>query len=192
MRKGTSPLLLYSLLLWNIAAHCELNDHFRSWRVPANGGINALYCYLSVNGVSCGYTNLLRWQTNELGTGTHTALTLAHLAAKAGLPLRPASVTIKELETCKLPVIVHIDGESPDAGAFLLLYDISTNGVYYVDGPTASIHTMSLESFCRTWSGIVLLPPANSNLAIVWYVLGIGFGVITIPILQFARRVTCP
>jgi ABC-type bacteriocin/lantibiotic exporter with double-glycine peptidase domain len=144
------------------------------WRCSTNGGINALYCYLRINQVRCEYSDLLREQPGD--GSVHSVATLAQLASAHGLPLQPVSLTWNELSHCSMPVVVHMDGESPEAGAFLLLLGATDNSIDYVNGPTATIHKMSRADFCRVWSGIALLPLTPVERPVLLYAIGCGIG----------------
>ncbi len=158
---------LFALLLLSVrgatsTVHGEVSS--KPWRCAVNGGINVFYCYLGVYGVMCQYSNLVREQAEDLqaeGMTTHSALTLAHLSRNHGLPLQVVSLTMDELRSCAKPCIVHLDGKTPEAGAFLLVFGITGNSVYFVNGPSTTIHQLSVEDFRRVWSGIALLPEAN-------------------------------
>lgn len=160
---------------------------FRPWRSPANGGVNVLYCYLLAHGVPCDYSNLLKEQAEEVGTGQHTVATLAHLAAKNGLPLQPISLTMNELLSCAQPVIVHMDGESPEAGAFLLILSITDKSMHYLNGPSVSIHRIGLDDFRRVWSGVALLPKTSRRQDVVFAMIGFSIGIILTLALLFTR-----
>ncbi len=133
-----------------------------AWRCAANGGVNVLYCYLAANGKRCDYRHLVNEQAAAVGTGPYTMSTLADLSARHGLPLRAVRLKMDELRSCLKPVIVHMDGESPEAGAFLLILNL-TDRVFYVNGPSATVHEMSLENFRRVWSGVALLHSADGS-----------------------------
>lgn len=156
------------------------------WRSVRNGGINSLYCYLRANGVPCKYSDLVKG-LEEGERGRPTAASLAHLTAKNGLPLQLVSLTMDELKVCSKPVIVHMDGESPEAGAFLLVLTVNPS-IDYVNGPTATVQHMGREEFLRVWSGIALLPKAHNREDSVFYLLGCGIGLSIPSILQLTRR----
>jgi hypothetical protein len=134
----------------------------RAWRCSENGGVNVLYCYLQVYGIRCEYKALIR-QKSEDGASQETALTLKRLSAKNGLALEPTSMTMAELISCPKPVIVHVDGETPDAGAFMLVVSFTPKNVIVLNGATASMHSISREDFRRTWSGVALLSSASGR-----------------------------
>lgn len=157
------------------------------WRCPANGGINVLYCYLRANGIACEYSRLVKDQMGEAKT-RQTAAVLARVATRNGLPMRPFLLTIDQLWSCPKPVIVHIDGETPEAGAFLLLMSITKQSVFFVNGPSASIQSVSREDFRRIWSGIAVLPvtPRTNNVA--FCAAGLIGGLMFAGIIRFIRR----
>jgi ABC-type bacteriocin/lantibiotic exporter with double-glycine peptidase domain len=154
----------------------------KQWRSSTNGGINALYCYLQINGIRCQYSEL-RTQQMEDG-GPLTAATLVRLAAENGVSLQVRSLTMGDLKSCPMPVLVHMDGATPEAGAFLIIIRITDNEIFYIDGPTASIHSIQHENFRRVWSGIALLPARSHkrNAALCGIGLCLGF------MLPFAMR----
>ena len=156
----------------------DIDSSSSNWRCPANGGINILYCYLRINGITCNYSNLLHRQEDILGHREFTALTMEQLAAKNGLQLKVVSLKMEDLKACSLPVIVHIDGDSPQIGAFLLLFGISDREVNFMYGPSASISNMDLESFMRIWSGTALLPAKEPHKEIILFLLGSGIGLV--------------
>lgn len=173
--------LIGALSLIAVSARGENNTGpaFPNWRSPANGGINILYCYLRINGVSCEYSNLLRSQEEVTDNKEFTALTMEQLATKNGLPLKAVLLDMKDLKACSLPVIVHIDGESLDAGAFLLLFGISDHEIDFMYGPSASVRNMDLESFMRVWSGTALLPTKEHHKGeVIPLIFGFGIGLV--------------
>jgi hypothetical protein len=178
MRNGKSSSFVFALLFLCtvsvVSTHAEPLPPYQ-WRCADRGGVNVLYCYLRANGVACEYLQLVKEQMEETGGKIHTAVTLMHLAAKNSLPLQAFSLTMSELKACTMPVIVHIDGETPEAGAFLLVLDINDKEIYFVSGPSASVQSISAEDFRRAWSGVALLPVTSwKGNAILW---AIGFGV---------------
>ena len=151
---------------------------FKPWRCPANGGVNVLYCYLQVNGIECRYSGLVQEQSGS--TETHTVASLAELARKSGIPLRPVSLTMDELTKCARPVIVHMDGTSPEQGAFLLILSMTDDSIHYINGPSATMHHMARDSFRRIWSGAALLPKTNRWKDVGWGSLGFGVGFVAL------------
>ena len=172
--------LIFSCFAFVVLVHGE-ESSFSSWRCASHGGINVLYCYLCVNGVKCRYSDLSKEQTEEVGTGFCTAATLSHLAAKHGLILQPAELTMKELNSTPCPVIVHMDGESPQTGAFLLIISITNKHINYINGPSATIESMSPEDFRRVWSGIAMVPKASLRQSVIFCMIGFTVG-LTLPL----------
>src|SRR4051812_32536084 len=77
-----------------------------TWRCSANGGINVLYCYLKTQGLACEYRDLIVEQSKALGEAPHNAKSISDIASKHGLPLRAVSLTLTQLFSHPLPVIV--------------------------------------------------------------------------------------
>jgi hypothetical protein len=157
------------------------------WRSPTNGGVNVLFCYLRTNGRDCDYSELLK-QHGKNGGGPSNAVSLARLAANYSVSLEPKRLTVKELSSAPMPVIVHVDGDSPEAGAFLLLLQISGGTIYYVNGPTAAISVMQSSDFRRIWSGVALLPSSDRIGAILAYFTGFGLGLLAATHRLLGRR----
>ncbi len=151
-------------LLVGIAAANGLLDNATAapspapWRCVQNGGINVLYCYLGVIGKSCSYEQLVAEQNQITRTHSHDAKMLCLMAAKHGVQLRTVRLSIKDLDSVSMPVIVHVDGDTPDAGAFLLLLSVNNGLVYFMNGPSATFQSIDLEDFRRIWDGYALSP----------------------------------
>lgn len=150
----------------------------QTWRCAANGGINVLYCYLLSADVRCSYAELLEDQAAASGSGVYSVSTLSHLADTHGVRLRAVWLNMDELRSCPKPLIVHMDGETPQMGAFLLLIKLTSHNVLYMNGPSATVHEMPLETFCRAWSGAALVrttKPLNEvSACIAFFVLGVS------------------
>jgi len=174
---------LLLLLLPTVVMASNAQDQSSPWRCAENGGINVLYIYLKVLGVPCRYSELQKEQLDETGRAAHSAATLACLARKHGASLCPVSLTMKQLSSCNLPVIVHLDLESPDAGVFMLVTAVSAQRIVCVDGPSATMRGMALEDFRRVWSGVAMLPSAEWPWAAIF--CGLGFGVGSLAPLRF-------
>jgi hypothetical protein len=165
-----SMLLIYGILAASVLAKAGVA--FQPWRSDQYGGINVLYCYLQVNGVKVDYHDLQK--ESEL-LGPESARTLCQLAARYRVELRPVTLTVKQLQDCPMPVIVHVDGPSPDSGAFVLLMSAKEPPIF-VNGPSAMIREISFENFLRCWSGVVLLPATNVATNARWYLVGLVVG----------------
>lgn len=164
-------LLILFIALLRLTPFAE--DAQMMWRNATNGGVNVLYCYLKVNGIDCGYPDLARENAKAVLSGNYNLLTLSKLAAKNGIPMVPVSLTLDQLNDCPMPLIVHMDGRTPDDGAFLLLMSVTSNKVFFVNGPSATITSLSREAFGRVWSGVALLPAPQHKMNSV--AGGLGF-----------------
>lgn len=162
---GRNILVGLFVVLWTTCGRGESDREFYHWRSLENGGVNALYLYLRINGNLCVYSNLLRLQSQETTVPANSAFMLAHLAKRCGMPLRPRALTMMELDACNKPALTHLDGATPEEGTFILVLSTTTNNIYLVNGPTATIESMARESFKRSWSGIVLLPDSRYKLS---------------------------
>ena len=91
--------LFFILVFLRLASAVSASDKdpaWQPWRSPKNQGINVLFCYLHVNKVACEYSDLVKEQMQEVGTGSYSAMTLVHLAARYGVTLHVTSLTMKE------------------------------------------------------------------------------------------------
>ena len=121
-----------------------------------------MFCYLREHGVLCDYNQLLTGSRDSKGA-PNTASKLIQIAREHDIDLCPVRLTMRELYSCQLPIIVHIDGDTPESGAFLLVHSISDKSIAYMNGPTASLHAIDIESFRRIWSGIGLVPISHAS-----------------------------
>src|SRR5262249_14689276 len=105
---------------------------------------------------------------------------------RSGVEMQAVALTMNELKSCAKPVIVHADGETPDAGTFLLLLNINDQRVEFINGPSATFQSLQIEDFRRVWSGVALMPaPPPWRNAIR---CGAGFGAGLILALIIRRR----
>jgi ABC-type bacteriocin/lantibiotic exporter with double-glycine peptidase domain len=158
--------LIFAAAFWIPLIAMGEETNVSPWRDPSCGGANVLYCYLRVQGVKLNYADLVASQKDTVSSKGDTAVAVADVAAIYGRPLEVHSLSMEDLRACAKPVIVHMDGETPEAGAFLLLLSIAKDKVDFINGPSASMHSLSLEDFRRNWSGIALIPatPFKRNL----------------------------
>lgn len=184
MKQRTKLSLIIAILLTCIASSIHLYAQIPSvepWRVASRGGVNTLYCYLRIHGIQWQYDAMLQDTVNSDNTN-HTALTLSRLSAKHGLPLRPVSLTMDELLLCPLPVIVHIDGSSPEMGGFLMIYSFGKNKMGYLNGPSVTIHDMNNVDFRRVWSGTALLPKKRPQWDLLFGCVGLAVGFLSVAV----------
>jgi len=130
------------------------------WRSPANDGINAMYCYLRINGIQCDYSALAAqgFQSNRQAT----LLSLSRLGERNGRPLQAALLTIEQLKTCEMPVLIQLSDRTPEAGKFVLLFRINDEKVDWLCGNSATIASVDMSTFRRQWEGAALIPKAQS------------------------------
>jgi Peptidase C39 family len=179
---GVALLVAFFAVRSTIAPAEEAVD--RPWRSADRGGINALYCYLRVLGRDVGYADLQRAHAAE---PVDSATPLLRLAARHSVTLAPVALTMAALTESPLPLLVHMDGETPESGAFLLLVNVTDEAVYYLNGPTASMHSMRREDFRRVWSGTALVPVRDRARALMAGGLGLGIGLLACRLLRRRR-----
>jgi ABC-type bacteriocin/lantibiotic exporter with double-glycine peptidase domain len=117
-----------------------------------------MYLYLALLGKTYDYNTLKVYaEQSDKRYYANSAASLVSLAARCGVSLSVRKMTPTEVLRIGEPTIVHMDGPSPTEGYFILLVNITASHVYYVNGPTAAILTMSPEQFKRSWSGYAIV-----------------------------------
>lgn len=129
------------------------------WRNAEHGGINALYVLLRVYGYSGSYDAAIA-AGHRKGLPS-TVADLAGLSRALGYPLAVRRFTAASIRGIPLPAIVHLDGDSPTSGAYLVLIGCLDEEIMYMNGPSATIHYMDNESFYRRWGGVALVPTSS-------------------------------
>ena len=128
------------------------------WRIPENSGYNVMYCYLRIVGKHVNYSQLMNDYTLEnTEEYPYTMASLQRLASKYVDNAELLWISMKRLMEMEKPVIVHIDGITPDTGTYLLVIDVTRDNLLYMDGISASVRLMSIESFRRIWTGAALV-----------------------------------
>src|SRR5436853_6347775 len=96
---------------------------------------------------------------------------------------------MSDLAWCPLPLIAHMDGRTPEEGAFLLVLSLADDKVIFLNGPTVTIHILSRENFRRVWSGFALLP-SGTNPRKDALLCGLGFaaGLFALRLWRSVRR----
>ena len=154
-----------------------------------------MFCYLRIHGIECTYDDLLKGQPLPQSGIKYTAKTLAGIAAKYGMKLRVVSMSMQELEHAEMPLPAYMLSSTTEDGTFALLTSVTARKVFYVDGATGAISTMSTEDFRRVWSGIGL---ARSD-DLVWrfcsttavgVIVGLGLG-LTTRMTKYLRKKPC-
>lgn len=160
------------------------------WRTPANGGVNVLFYFLSVHRIRCNYDDLVQDQAELGASKRHTPLTLISIADEYGVRLQPVLLSMDQLGSAPLPVIVRLDGNTPETGAFQLVIAVSKNTVVYINGPTATINELERAAFRRVWSGIALIPVATRGAEIRFGLCGLPLGIALVVAYRLFRRNT--
>lgn len=82
-------------------------------------------------------------------------LTLSRLAGRYELKTRGVFGTYDQIQGCRLPAIAHFR-QFPGSGHFAVIHRWTPTHVIVAD-PAVGIRRRSRESFCRSWSGYLLL-----------------------------------
>lgn len=157
MRRGT----VIFVCVWTLALaathssnKADEPDGQLVWRDADHGGLNVLYLFLRVHGWTGSYLDLMaKSPTRDLPA---TLSDLKATARNCGWSVRGRRLSPADLYSLDLPAIIHVDGDSPGTGAFLLFLGINKTQVLYCDGPSATVQQLDRESFLRRWSGVVL------------------------------------
>lgn len=186
LSKHAMIALIASMLAAHSGAQVEEDREItRWWRNIANGEVNTLYSYLHMLGQDPSYTTLHRNMERILVTkGEKNILTIKRAAEMEGVSLECRQLNIAELRTFAKPVILHIDGKTPEAGAYLIVFSVQSEQVYFINGTTASIRSLSIEEFMRLWSGVALLPVRSAAGAMTYCGLAMIIGFVATVLLR--------
>jgi ABC-type bacteriocin/lantibiotic exporter with double-glycine peptidase domain len=126
-------------------------------RIPENDAANCLYLQLRLLGYRDGYDTF----RNELPAG-RASLTFKEMAAigqRLGFRNTPVKLTVSELVSARMPVILHFESRGVKSGQFMLflwMYEDETK-VALIDGVHVTFTEMSRDEFRRSWTGYALI-----------------------------------
>jgi ABC-type bacteriocin/lantibiotic exporter with double-glycine peptidase domain len=117
-------------------------------------GAATLAMVLAAHGIHRDLTDLYHdLRTTEKGT---SLLDLRLVSTRAGLPARSWSLSAEDLGQAPLPAIAFVSGNH-----FVVIRRFLDSDVMEVDDPGLGRLRWPLESFCRVWSGEVLVFDSN-------------------------------
>ena len=159
-REAGHSIAMFTILCMGIGAinsEAARSSPVESWRTPQRSAANVLYCYLSILQKPHDYNTLLRMQESICKEEHPSALDLAALLEKCGRPVQVSKLNVEDLSNARLPLITHLDGETPDLGNFVIILGISASSVDVFDGGNAIVQRIRLEDFKRSWSQFGLI-----------------------------------
>lgn len=133
------------------------------WRDAQHGGLNCLLLLCNIHEHMIKYEDCLK--SIDKNSLPESAADILQFAKRIGFTLEARSVSPSELNSVRLPVIIHMDGDSPASGYFSVLVGRSPSRVSVFVGPTAVVISMDKELFLRRWSGVIMYPKRNIFLA---------------------------
>lgn len=182
-------MIAICFLIWNIGRRNALLQSERlgnarllgaTWRDAEHNGANALYLLLKTHGLSMSYEDFLQCAQ---GPALPQSLTeLLAMSRELSQPIEARAITPDELGSMSLPVLTHLEGASPEDGAFVVVLQMQQRAIIVFHGASASIVAMDKESFFRRWSGVVAFTLKGSDrLAFVTVSVLSGFTMATLP-----------
>jgi hypothetical protein len=130
-----------------------------AWRNASHGGLNALYCLLRIHGSRGDYTTCM---DAAHGAGLPQSVAdVVSFSSRLGSKVAARRVSPKELASLKLPVLIHLEGDVASTGCFAVLLQRQAKQLVFFNGASATVDTISNETFLRRWSGVVIVPAPN-------------------------------
>jgi hypothetical protein len=127
------------------------------WRKAENDAINCLYFLLRLSEIEVSYHDVAAYF--DYGARTTSCQELAKAAGYFGLQLEVRRCRPADIEVLDYPAIVYLENSVGDPGRVSVVLSMRDSRCLLVEGPTASLASISRDSFLRTWSGYALLPP---------------------------------
>ena len=132
-------------------------------RIPENDAANCLYLQLRLLGYRGSY-DVFREQL-PADPSSVTLKEMAAIGRRLGFRPTPVKMTVSELVSARLPVILHFESHGVTSGQFMLflwMYDDDTK-VTLIDGVHVTFREMSRDEFRRSWTGYALIvrPPVD-------------------------------
>jgi hypothetical protein len=148
-----------------------------SWRDGDCDSVNALYVLLKVHSLDTPYEALA--DASRISKGGNSLTNVLRIAQAVGHPLIARQISPRQLETTRLPVLSHLDGDTPDRGSFILVLGVQQDELLIMDGAHTQIRRVTKEAFLRRWTGVIALPSASHlDVKIVCAVAGCIIGMI--------------
>ena len=116
--------------------------------------MSSTFCYVFHNRIDS-YDQCLKLAANA--QPPYTLDDLVEMAAHRRLRMSKRQLTSADLKRIPLPSIVHVYGEDPSKGMFLLLLGVNERQMLCLKGPSATIVKIGREGFLRRWSGIATI-----------------------------------
>lgn len=161
------PLLVY-VFLGSVAFGSPLISRKADdvWRDGQHGGLNCLVLLSHIYEREDSYDDFATSLAGE--RLPETVSDLLFLAKRCDFPLEARSLSPTDLDTLRLPVLVHLDGDETSKGIFNVLLGISDARVLYMEGPAAAVLSMDKELFLRRWTGVAVFPRESAPFPTVY------------------------
>jgi hypothetical protein len=125
------------------------------WRADRVCGLNCLYFLLRSFGKEPDYVSM---QGQMLKRELTSLYDMKTEAARYGVTLELAKMSLDELRKAPMPAIAHtevVDVTGHGGGHFVVVVSVGDDHVHAVDGTTAEFRLLPRRDFERTWSGYV-------------------------------------
>lgn len=144
-----------------------------NWRTSGRDGANCLYFLIRFHGVPVAYPDVV----NTLGDRQRVSLEdLSRAARRLGLSANVYHCDGTTLTGLKEPVIAHTEPGGLESGRFMLILAPSPNGrqrIIAMDGGTAQIRAIEMDTFRRAWSGFILKRDHERGTSWLWLAGGL-------------------
>jgi hypothetical protein len=127
-----------------------------TWRGERYGGLNCLLLLFYLHGNKTEYSDCAR--SIGIISPPNTGAEILRAAKRLNFPLEARAISPQDLETVKLPVIVHLDGDRPSEGLFYVLLGRNPSLMLLMEGPGATVVSLDREVFLRRWTGVIMYP----------------------------------
>lgn len=144
------------------------------WRNEAHAGVNSLFLYLRALDRPVSYSVLI----DQQGKLPESVTEMLSLSRRIGFPCVARRITPDDLQFMRLPLIVHVDGDDPSEGDFLMVTHIEDR-VRFFECSSMLLAELSRESFLRRWNGVVILEDEAPYRLTRFYctaLIGLGLG----------------
>ena len=150
-------------------SHALLDD-LSEWRSPEYDGVNSLFLFLKLQGVSADY-RILRGSLSARPSLTD----LKKRSIAEGLPcaiVKPVMTSVESIKELQLPAIVLLDNGRGRQSGFHVVYCITEqHQIRMASGSEMTWNEVSLDDFLRHWTGHMLVTDSSQSSSAVTYLV---------------------
>ena len=192
------------LFLWNGCDHASRSalagdnrkqtpkpDDLSAWRSPLHDGVNSLFLFLKLHGVSADYQEL-RDSLKE----KPSIVDLKRRSIAAGFPcaiVKPVMTSVESIKDLQLPAIVLLDSGRGRHSGFHLVYCITEQReVRMASGSELTWNQLTLDDFLRHWTGHMLVAASAQPSSVIAYLPVVFSSLLLVLYVPFRFRVLLP